>query len=109
MKPPTLEHVPQSLAVKSQLQRSLAQRSLGWLDPMKSPSQSPIFSPSHLAHLSTSKLQGEAPVMEDITNIVGGFLSHGGTPSHYPCYFGIFHQKPSSYWGIPDDYGTPLK
>ena len=30
----------------------------------------------------------------------GGFLSHGGTPSLHPCYFQIFHCKPSSYWGI---------
>ena len=61
--------------------------------------------------------------MEDITNILsrtsssvklkqqintnGGFLSHGGTPSHYPC-FGILHHKPSSYWGIPMTMEPPL-
>ena len=37
----------------------------------------------------------------------GGFLSHGGTPSHHPFWIGIFPYKPSSYWGIPI-YGYPL-
>ena len=32
----------------------------------------------------------------------GGFLSHGGTPSHHPFQFRIFHEtnQPASYWGI---------
>ena len=34
----------------------------------------------------------------------GALLSHRGTPSHHPFSIGIFHCKPSSYWGIPDPH-----
>ena len=29
-----------------------------------------------------------------------------GTPSHNPFWIGFFHDKPTSYWGIPI-YGNP--
>ena len=29
-------------------------------------------------------------------------------PPNHPFYFQIFHFKPSSYWGTPNDYGTPI-
>jgi hypothetical protein len=31
-----------------------------------------------------------------------------GVPPNHPFYFRIFHFKPSSYWGAPNDYGTPI-
>ena len=34
--------------------------------------------------------------------IHGGFLSHGGTPSHHLFLDGYFpNSKPTSYWGTP--------
>ena len=32
----------------------------------------------------------------------------GGTPSHRPFFFEIFHYKPTSYWGIPN-LGNPQR
>ena len=38
-------------------------------------------------------------IMKMYSPTYGGVLSHGGTPSYHPCYFRIFHCKPSSCWG----------
>ena len=40
--------------------------------------------------------------------IPGGFLNHGGTPKS-SIYWWIFHDKPSSYWGYPHDFGNHME
>jgi hypothetical protein len=44
---------------------------------------------------------------EDLIYLFGGFLYFRGYLSHHPFTDGIFHDKPSSYWGTPPIFRKP--